>query len=204
MWMKTLAALIVSILSGCANVERIRTADLRTPTAEAPAVIRLSSLLEYKTKAAAGDGTASLALADYRALFGDSRGTFYEGPAACVSLAAPNVYGRMRFYAWNGGFWLPLPGTNSPPRLFVFPASVRVSGSKNAENERPVDPTSAIVSSTAANPPAGISPVNAGLGAGIAVGLVMALAADPRSRESIDLILDPIDSSSLRTLLRAP
>ena len=183
MQMKSAVLILVPIfaLIGCAAPPQL--ADLKTPQAKA-APVSLASNLCTKISGVLGNEAEVCVLSGSFFLEKENAlGQLYLG-------SQPSVYWKVGddVVLYQGGIWLPRDGAQAP-RVYFYPTGGMIRGKSIAEIERARTasaPTPSqggasqvAVSAAIQNPPATATPAQAGVGAGIAAGIVGSLTSGP-------------------------
>lgn len=196
------------VIAGCGT----QPLTLKPVDANQPAV-RLNEPFEYTGKHFTHLWGSRLAAGDYRPIGKDARGIFYVGPALCYShrvvKEGPLAGADSRNFVMVADCGLYLPtSSNAPIRVLVLSGSARsipldspdqaqakieaLSGAAAQvlpAPDAPPDSTGLLVNTMSMPPPAG-NYIQAGMGAGIGMGLVGAMVAAEYGRLN-DAVIQP-------------
>jgi hypothetical protein len=160
---RTLLACIIITFAGCATP--ISTLTLKKP--DSPSQIVLKEDFTYPT---GGQGVWGVIAGTYTAEYIDDNGTFFRGPGACMInfKKVPTIDGNVGLL--DGGIYVAKSGTKS---------SVTVYRYLWLNSPKSTNPTTQVGNDLIVN---SSNPVQAGLGAGIGLGVVDSIIASERGK----------------------
>jgi len=180
-----LAVVGLALVAGCSTV--IPLDELRPP-APSQGVVELGRGFSTTWRTA----QVRLIPGNYAPVAQNEKGVFYRGPSGC--LVVTHEDGTVQ--TSEGGFWLPTGKDDAIlPRYFVYTGTMKTYKKGIAVAPSDYDPTLATAVQGIVLSPVPVSPAVAGLGAGIAAGIVGALATVDTSR--ITFVFDPMSRATL-------